>query len=444
MFAQKQLFSFAIRHTKASSRSLHSCFNSFKNVKSLSACSQVTPPNHQAFSQRSFSTSAVRHFENSNQHDQQSSSFANNDQANANNANIIQATQLWSNGKYMEAIRFLLEATPQTPEVVEQAGDYYLVLGEPAKAMAQYSKLPYESTLYIKQASALEALGEFDKAEQLLVEVLNKDTNNANIVPKVWYSRAALAMKRAMTLPKNNAANYQQAIKHFSLAITPLQEAFDKPTSTDNDDKIKLALIEAYLGRAMAHHKLQELDKAIDDYRQITKIDPHNAMARISCGDCLSMTGKYKDALACYNNALDNLQDMAKLHRSEGNSITAKSYEQLYYELLLKLATSHLQLSEYEMAEFYLGGIIDNTQDPIANRFKGFAYNLKGIAASKQEQYSSAVKFQTEALRYNPDLAEAYYERAQAYKALEKDNLAKDDLHMREFLLRQRLVGKKK
>lgn len=183
--------------------------------------------------------------------------------------------------------------------------------------------------------------------------------------------------------PKNTEARLRLAEIYFYLKAYP--KAIE---SANNALRLNERLPRAYSIKGFVYKESGDTARAVSSFQTVLDLDPENYDAQRELGRIFAAK---KDPLALqyYNNAL---------------RIRPGSGEILYNRGLYYQETGKLDLAEAD----YKTLIAADPKDPDAH------HNLGYIALRYREDYPLAIRHFTDAIRVNPEYAEAYYHRGLA------------------------------
>ena len=106
--------------------------------------------------------------------------------------------------------------------------------------------------------------------------------------------------------------NYNKALRHYSTAIQNLQPTISK-LKKDSADPIHLNnFTKAYKNRGLAYYKLNEHQKAVDDFTKYIKFNFTDKTVFIDRANSFKQMGKYEKALTDYNKFLKSVPEKFK------------------------------------------------------------------------------------------------------------------------------------
>jgi tetratricopeptide (TPR) repeat protein len=178
---------------------------------------------------------------------------------------------------------------------------------------------------------------------------------------------------------------------------------------------IKASLAEDYLLSGSVKLNACQYPQALDDFTEALNLTPDSYPALLSCGLACTAMGDKEEAQDYFNRALEINPDSGVAH---------------YH-----LGIYHFEAGEFEAAveNFNLFLQEETSEDAIF-----FLY--RGQALSELGWHEEAIESYNEALRYDDELAMAYFLRSSAHKALGKMSEAKKD-YRRALALEPELVS---
>ena len=167
-------------------------------------------------------------------------------------------------------------------------------------------------------------LGKLDEAENLYVEILEEDNQNAEVwnllgminLQKFRLNKAEEYIKKALSIMPNdyfyeNLAKVYLEMEDSERAIELYSKLLGKNPKSFN-----------YMFNLASAYKISgELEKAIDTYKKATEVYPLNADAYFNMGLIYDNMGNPQESVKCYQQAIElNPEDM------ETRYFTALSY----------------------------------------------------------------------------------------------------------------------
>lgn len=253
--------------------------------------------------------------------------------------------------KYTEAIEACEKAIALKPKkknvlLWTTRSNALLKLEKYAEAVISYNQVlqtePNNSFVLTQKCQALSQMGNQKDAISECEQALRINGNWGNITPATaWYNRG-LALRK---LTQNQAAitSFERAI----LIKSDYSLAFAQKCRTLSDLKAYKDAIEvcsraikingdwgesnpiiAYKYKAQALTKLGKLDKAIDNYQKILKINPNDAISWYEQGKLQQKLAQYKEALASYSMAVQVKPKFSQAASRQGEMFNKlKSYQ---------------------------------------------------------------------------------------------------------------------
>ncbi len=158
---------------------------------------------------------------------------------------------------------------------------------------------------------------------------------------------------------------------------------------------------EAYVKRGLAHYRLGEYLKAIDDYTQTLLLNRYAADAYYSRGDAHRALGDYQRALADYT---------ASLEKRWAGFVTWKRAE------------TYLEMGDTQRA-------LEDYSAVIERKPGAAAYYYRGVAYAQLGQDRLALVDLGKSIEIEPAFAEAYLLRGEIYLRLNQPDAAESDYH---------------
>jgi tetratricopeptide (TPR) repeat protein len=250
-------------------------------------------------------------------------------------------------GNYNEAIPFLekvIKADSLYVDAYLALNEAYQAVGDTNKALTIFNErvgsFPDEESnrkIVLAYATLLDDIGEFEKAERLFLDNIEKNPTNAQshdiyasfLEAHGRFTEAVENYKKAYQYDPGNSGiafrygNLLFKLERYREAVELLKKA--KETFVDDIEIIK-KLAECY-------SELGQNEKAIEEYKSIIKIIPRHVSSRIQIGNVYLKMKKYREAESYYNEALkiepDNLSvyyQLINLELIRKNLSGAKKY----------------------------------------------------------------------------------------------------------------------
>ncbi|PXF60920.1 MAG: hypothetical protein C4B59_07075 [Candidatus Methanogaster sp.] len=162
--------------------------------------------------------------------------------------------------------------------------------------------------------------------------------------------------------------------------------------------------VEAYNNRGVAYARLNQHERAIEDYDRAVELNPEDAEAYFNRGNAYARLNQNERAIEDYDRAV------------ELNSEDAEAY--------FNRGVAYARLNQNERAiEDYDRAVELNSED-------AEAYFNRGNAYAGLNQHERAIEDYDMAVELNPEYAEAYFNRGNAYAGLNQNERAIEDYDM--------------
>jgi tetratricopeptide (TPR) repeat protein len=159
--------------------------------------------------------------------------------------------------KAVDALTLAIKLSPGSKELYKARAAIYAGLGEKEKALKDYEQLskmePKSLTAYFQQGQVLESMNKYDDACVVYKKMLPLDETKQKVPLK------AIAYKRLAIL-SSNKGKVKEAVAYLTEAAK-----FD----AEDDEPLRL--------RGFEHIKLQEYQKAVDDFTEAIDIVPESS-----------------------------------------------------------------------------------------------------------------------------------------------------------------------
>lgn len=245
---------------------------------------------------------------------------------------------------------------------------------------------------------------------------VGNDLQNKRVAEPVAVSNVA---KIETKLPNNssgstgtvsgNHGNEESVTRHVSepsekiVAATLPTASSDDRTETRKRDEISPTA--ALYQTGITYLAAGAYDQAVDSFNQLVRLNPNDAMAQAKLGLAFSGLHKHREAVAGLNLAI----------RLKPEVINAEEYYQLGYSYS-QLGLHTEAASAFNKALYATRQEAIDNEEPSGHRIPAaqIYYNL-GIAHYALKRYQDATKELSEAVKLNPQFAEAYYSLGLAY-----------------------------
>jgi tetratricopeptide (TPR) repeat protein len=300
--------------------------------------------------------------------------------------------ELGKTEKAVECYEMAEKTSPESAELYSSWGITLQKSGEHFEAVYKFEKslklkLDQERTKYY-YAISLAEIGELDRSEKLLLEVLEKNSRFVEAYIKLGsiacikgdLNIAIERYKEAAKYPlKKTEANYLVAsaytlLDNYSEAI----EYYKKAIENDMDH------VDSYVGYAVALSELENDAEALRKIRRARKLAPNSSQVNMIYGVILLKDEK------CSRDALEKLENALIIEPTNIPALVGKA------EALIKLKRLDEALS-------FLHEILFKLPDfGTALFLTGCAYEEKGDISSNPENYETALKFYEKTLEKEP------------------------------------------
>jgi len=201
---------------------------------------------------------------------------------------------------------------------------------------------------------------------------------------------------------------------------------------------------EAYYGRGIAYNANGQYDLAIADFTEAMKLQPKEAVLYYNRGITYDVKGQYDLAIADFTQAIELNPSMAEAYDGRGKAYaksgdlkaamfdldTAITIDPKLYAARLDRGTINANIGQYDQAISDLTSAIllmDQYDVAIVGREQAIAYMNRGWAYFKTEYLESALNDFNAAIKLDPNLAQAYCNRALVNNTKGKYDLAISD-----------------
>ncbi len=179
----------------------------------------------------------------------------------------------------------------------------------------------------------------------------------------------------------------------------------------------------AYGNRAKTYLKINEYDKAINDYKQALYLRPNNYKIMSLLADLYSDIKMYDKANFYYNRSMKQQQKFPNSYIGLGNNyLSQRNFEQsifyfnkaLEFDKTQKIAYNNRGLAYYNLKK-YDKALTDYNEAIKLDKLYYEAYSNRGIIELETGNYVKAVSDFDKSIKLNPDFYEAYFNRGNAY-----------------------------
>ena len=265
------------------------------------------------------------------------------------------------------------------------------------------------SVQYHQRAYEAHQRGEYESAIADYREAIRINPNDANI----YYNRGTA---------KYHLGQYEFAITDFDEAIRI------------NQDDARF-----YNNRGLANNHLGEYESAIADFNEAIRINPNDVYFRYHRGLTNNNLAEYESAIADFDEAVHINPNYAEAFYQRG---LAKFYLGQHEETVAATVSydeAHLNpyyaLQQY--LEYYEAAVADFDEAIRINPNYAEAFYQRGLVKQHLEHYEAAIVDYDEAIHINPDYAVAFYQRAETNFSLRRFAEATADLQTASQLAEQ-------
>jgi tetratricopeptide (TPR) repeat protein len=230
--------------------------------------------------------------------------------------------------------------------------------------------------------------------------------NPANAIAD--YSKA-IEIEPRLTIAYNNRGNLQRIHGNYPAAMSDLTKAIEiNPQSTIS-----------YNNRGIVYTDLENFEAAIADYSKAIELNPDFALAYSNRGNCYNDLGDYPAALADYSKAIALKPDFAPAYSNRGNTyrlledFTAAiaDYDRAVdLSPTMTVAIYNRGITRRRQGD-HRGAIADYTATIAQDPTHLFAYYHRANARQYLGDKGAAIADYTQVLRLNPQHVAAYYNR---------------------------------
>jgi predicted O-linked N-acetylglucosamine transferase (SPINDLY family) len=247
----------------------------------------------------------------------------------------------------------------------------------------------------LREAQELHQQGQFEKAQEILLEVLEKDFKNAKAIyllgliafQKSRYLEAIELIQMAINIrPDDVSFHLTCGDSYFELnQIEVALECYDRAINLDAKN------VAAYYNKGRALKGLKKFEAALLSYERALEINPNLFEAYYNRGNLLKELNRFNDALSSYDRAIALKPTLAIAHLNRG--VVLKELNQFVNALACYEKAIELQPDYAE------------------------AYSNRGMALIELNQFQAAVESYEKAIAFNPSIGEFYYNLGNAYKS---------------------------
>lgn len=339
-------------------------------------------------------------------------------------------SQLWNEQRHHEAISVLRENN-KGPIVSmflkEKEADMLMAIQNYHEAIDAYQQVidgtnnidvNDKMLLQVRIGQCYYLLGDMEKAQEILLIAADTDKSDALPYERLGNMYCQYGSKVEHKFEMNQYLDI--AIKYYQMALQR------EPQHSD-----------AHYGLGVCLQRREKYEDSIKAFTNVIQGDSKYYAAVYNRADCYFIIGKYKEAMKDYELFLDqNYRAYVDKLDENGNKVDPES---IYEEVLFKLGACSISLGDYPVAETYLKKVINYNA---RNQFKAQAHNKLGYCYFKKHRWWECVQENTKAIELDPELAEAYKDRSEAYKMLNQLKEAERDRIQYEVLLRKKVLKK--
>jgi len=316
------------------------------------------------------------------------------------------ALSLQKSGSSKEAVTAFSKAikhNPKEPKYYNNRGQLYRAMGHDDGAVSDYGKAieldPQNVSYYINRADAFRAKKDYDKAISDYTKAIMLDSNN---VERYISDNAELYIEKGrMNYDQkkydNSVSDYMEAIKlrpHDSLFFIRgriLSEIGRYDGVIDNYNEAigyNPENVEFYINRALAFRAKKDYNGAVSDYTNAIKLSRRETLF-FDRGRLFSEMDKLDNAILDYNEAIKLNPRNANYYLSRAQAFRTKKN---YYNAVSDYGKA-IEISPHDSLFF-----------------------IRGQLLSDMSRIDDLIANYTQAIEYNPQKADYYLGRAQAFR----------------------------
>lgn len=333
-----------------------------------------------------------------------------------------------SAGRYIKAGRFsdaidccneIIKRSPNFADAYTLRGASYFELKKYQEALSDTSKaisLDSSKTLpYIVRGRTYRELKNYQNALSDFEKVMQQRYSDD-------YS-TAVTLHGLVNLDMNN---YNAAVTDFSKVL-----------------EVEKNFANAYYNRGFANERLKKTNDAINDYSQAIFYEPNFAVAYLSRAFLYDQQEIYYKAVEDFTNAINKAPSIGGIYYFRGNEfIKLGKYNEAITDFneFIKLydrLINNQSYGDYRHNFFNLQGnegVIADYVDFIPHFSDAMAYRDRGLAFTKLQKYSEALKDFNLSISKNYLDESTYNFRGQCYQSLGNENKAQIDFNMSRVL----------
>jgi tetratricopeptide (TPR) repeat protein len=329
------------------------------------------------------------------------------DDANALHLLGVLAYQCGAGGLALRLIERALPALPDVPDVHLNYGNALRELGRVAEAVASYRRAlalePDYGMAHNNLAAALNEKEEFgaglassERAVALIPEFFGTYVNHAAaLIGLARFAEAETPLRRALDLAPGWAQTHRDLgwvlakLGRYREAVASLNHAI----ALDPDDPT------VHFALAATLHLAKDLAGSEAGFRRALALAPAYAAAWHELGTVLRSSGRFDEALMCFNRALELDPDRPEIYRSLAATGQQASDEAQLQRLQTVLKDQKRSVSDRVSAGFALGMLLDN-----AGRYdEAFPSFAEANTLYRRQRAAAGERFDIEALRRQLD-----------------------------------------
>lgn len=203
--------------------------------------------------------------------------------------------ELARNGRSYRLHRIKGDCLREKEQYEQALQEYHILRKEFPQEAQKDGELPYYCGICYKK------LGREEQACSSFQAALERNPKH----PRAHYELMQIYKHRYMRYELPEA--YKQAVEEAGLQLQVSPYAYN------------------YIERGILYMENYEFDKALADYKKAIELEPEDAYGYMNMGDVLRIQGNYKEAIACYRNAIKRLDESDKNLRPYDQ--LAKCYE---------------------------------------------------------------------------------------------------------------------
>lgn len=335
---------------------------------------------------------------------------------------------LWEDDKTQEAIAGMHELVASDPtdyDLIEKLGDMYLAVGD-----YEASERQYAASIAILQQHPTQGLQRWTERMSYLLVKLGESKERSQTVDNRFDAAEAHYKKAIEVNPKCLEAYHRLAYLNLSEGyLQTAEELFDEGLKHATGHGLVVA--ELWYGKAESRMQNKDWRAASKLLEKACVADSTYAPAFFKLGLCLQEEKDWLSAIQAFDKYFDLFPTY---YGSYGVDAVDQRLDSsgLLSDVLLRRGICYIHYGDTPSAIADLDAVLD-FEHP---NFLAYAHHFRGKAHFNESDFWQAIDDQTEAIKHDPELFDAYLDRSTCYDLVGMTKEAAEDKQKYELLKR--------